>query len=72
MGRPKLIPEWRQVLNRAWSARLMLLSGALLAAPDLLSVFEVFLDEGTFKLLSSVAMLGAFCARFIDQKEPPQ
>lgn len=35
--RPKLLPDWRDILRRAWSIRLMLLAGLLSGCEAVLS-----------------------------------
>lgn len=68
-----LIHDWRAVLGRAWSIRLMLLAG-------LLSGFEVMLPlakaagwlewmpAGPFAVLSFMAVAAAFVTRILAQK----
>lgn len=65
------VPEWRRVLRRAWSIRLMIaagiLSGAEVAMPLLHGV--VALPPGMFAALSGLATAGAFVARLVAQKD---
>lgn len=64
-----LVANWRRVLCRAWSVRLMivaaLLSGAEIALPLVEGVFP--LDRGIFAALSFAATAGAFVARLVAQ-----
>ena len=63
----KLVPNWRRVLARAWSIRLIVAAFVLTAA-------EVALDgvlaipPGLFAALSGLATAGAFCARLVAQQ----
>lgn len=65
-----LIPNWRDVLRKAWSARLMLLaallSGAEVALPLLGGILPI--PTGIFAALSFLTVVGAFVARFVAQK----
>jgi hypothetical protein len=65
----QLVGNWRRVLARAWSVRLMilaaLLSGAEVALPLIEGVFP--LDRGVFAVLSFLATAGAFVARLVAQ-----
>lgn len=66
----KLIHDWRAVLRRAWSVRLMALAGVLSG----LEVAIPFLDgwlpvpAGVFAALSGVTTAAAFYARIVAQK----
>ena len=66
----KLLANWRDVLRRAWSIRLMilagLLSGAEIALPLLDGVFEI--PRGLFAGLSAAATCGAFITRLLAQR----
>jgi hypothetical protein len=65
-----LLPNWRAVLRRAWSVRLMIvaavLSGAEIALPLLDGLLPV--PRGAFAALSAFATGGAFVARLIAQR----
>jgi hypothetical protein len=64
----KLVSNWRRVLRRAWSVRLMifaaLLSGAEVALPFMGEVIE----PGRLALLSALSASCAFVARILAQK----
>lgn len=66
----KLVPNWRRVLSRAWSIRLILLAFLLTVAEVALPLLDGLLPipPGTFALLSGLATAGAFCARLVAQK----
>lgn len=65
----KPVADWRRVLRRAWSVRLMIVaavfSGLEVALPLLDGVFP--LDRGVFAALSGLATAGAFAARLVAQ-----
>ena len=65
-----LVSNWRDVLRKAWSVRLLLLAGLLsgleVALPLIDGVYEI--PRGVFAALSGVTVAGAFVARFVAQK----
>ena len=65
-----LLPDWRDVLRRAWSIRLLflagLLSGAEVALPLLRDVLDI--PAGLFAGLSLITVAGAFVARLLAQR----
>lgn len=67
----KPVANWRAVLRRAWSIRLMILAGLLTAAEVALPLLDGFIDlpRGLFAALSGIATGGAFVARLIAQKD---
>jgi hypothetical protein len=68
----KLVPDWRRVLKRAWSIRLMILAGLLSGVEVILSLpdIQLWLDwpTGIFASLSFLATAGAFIARLVAQQ----
>lgn len=64
-----LIPDWHQVLRRAWSMRLAALAGILTAAEAILPMFAADLPRGLFAALSAIAIAGAMIARLVAQKD---
>lgn len=65
-----LIPNWREVLARAWSIRLMLIAGLLSGLEIALPLFDgVFpLDRGVFATLSLIFTAAAFVTRLLAQR----
>lgn len=65
-----LIANWREVLKRAWSVRLMIiaavLSGLEVVLPLIDGVFPI--PPGVFAALSGLTVAGAFVARLLAQK----
>lgn len=64
----KLIDNWRDVLRRAWSMRLMVLAALLSGAEIVLPLFSEALPRGLFAVLSFLTVAGAFVARLVAQK----
>jgi len=66
-----LVSNWRRVLKRAWSIRLMILAGILSGLEVIFSLpdIEERLDwpQGIFAALSGLTTAAAFVARLIAQ-----
>ncbi|MBD9390116.1 hypothetical protein IB237_23225 [Agrobacterium sp. AGB01] len=64
------IANWRQVLKRAWSVRLLVLAGVLsgleVALPLLGGIYPI--PTGIFAALTFLSVGGAFVARILAQK----
>jgi hypothetical protein len=64
-----LVPNWRAVLRRAWSIRLLLLAGALSGLEVALALMgAATIPTGTFAALSGVVTMAALIARLLAQK----
>ena len=63
-----LIHNWKQILKKAWSVRLMLLAGILSGVEIALPLFADALPRGTFAALSGLSVAAAFVARLMAQK----
>ena len=66
-----LASNWRALLRRAWSIRLMILAGALSGAEVALPLLDGMLPVAPGVLAASSALVtaGAFVARIIAQKD---
>jgi hypothetical protein len=66
-----LVANWRAVLRRAWSVRLMLVAAALSAAEVALPLIGGVLPIPplTFAALSALTTAGALIARVVAQKD---
>lgn len=66
-----LVSNWRRVLKRAWSIRLMILAGLLSGIEVILSLPDIAerLDwpQGLFAAASGLTTMAAFIARLIAQ-----
>lgn len=72
MKRPSLIPEWRLVLRKAWSLRLMLIAGLLTGCEAVINVVGAdFIPVPKWaRMLIILAVIGgAFVTRLIAQKD---
>ncbi|WP_105430398.1 hypothetical protein [Neorhizobium sp. T6_25] len=70
----KFVADWRRVLRRAWSIRLLIIAGILSGIELVLSLpdIQLWLDwpPGIFAALSFLATCCAFVARLLVQQEP--
>lgn len=64
----KLIDNWRDVLRKAWSLRLMFLAAILSGVEVVLPFFSEAIPRGLFAVLSFLTVAGAFVARLVAQK----
>lgn len=65
----KLVADWRHILRKAWSVRLMILAGLLSGLEVILPLFVDALPRNLFAGLSMLTISGAFMARIVAQKE---
>lgn len=65
----KLYDNWKEIIRRAWSVRLMIAAFAMTAAEAVLPFFAEHLPRGVFASLSAIAVGGAFVARLVAQKD---
>lgn len=66
-----LIANWREVLKRAWSVRLILLAALLSGVEAMLPYIALPIPPGIFAGLTLVVTMAAFAARLLAQKENP-
>lgn len=64
----KLAPNWRSVLTKAWSVRLMILAALLSGVEVALPFLGDWIPRGLFAALSGLVTAGAFIARLVAQK----
>lgn len=65
----KLYDNWRDIVRKAWSIRLMVLAGVLSGVEVVLPFFSHAMPRGVFAALSGVTVGAAFVARLIAQKD---
>ncbi|WP_103223657.1 DUF7940 domain-containing protein [Roseibium marinum] len=65
----KLTADWRRVLKRAWSVRLMVFAALLSGAETALPFLGNSIEPGRLAGLSALATAGAFVARILAQKD---
>ncbi|MBN9671689.1 hypothetical protein [Roseibium aggregatum] len=64
-----LVSDWRRVLQRAWSIRLIALAALLSGAEVALPFLGDFIAPGRLAALSALATAGAFVGRILAQKD---
>ncbi len=62
-----LIPDWKRVLTKAWSVKLMYLAGALSAIEAVLPLFQSRIPAGRFAIATLVVTFAAVVARLVAQ-----
>ncbi|QKD00041.1 DUF7940 domain-containing protein [Mesorhizobium sp. NZP2298] len=69
----KLLPNWRDVLTRAWSARLNALALLFTALEVALPLLDGYVDipRGIFASLSGITAAAGFYARLVVQRNLP-
>ena len=66
--KPQLHPEWRTILRKAWSSRLLFLAGFLTALEAVLPLFTDSVPRGAFVAANLVVIPLALVARVTAQK----
>jgi membrane protein DedA with SNARE-associated domain len=66
-----LVNNWRQVLKRAWSVRLIIVAGFFSGAEVFLPLIDGYVDmpRGIFAAMSGFATAAAFVSRLLAQKD---
>lgn len=64
-----LIRDWKRVLRRAWSVRLVIAAAVMSGVEIALPFFSDVIPRGLFAGLSFFAVAGAFVARLYAQKD---
>ncbi|MBX5131599.1 hypothetical protein HJB80_02680 [Rhizobium lentis] len=66
-----LVSNWRAIIKRAWSIRLMLIAGALSGLEFALPYLDGYVDipPRLFAALSGLTVAAAFVARLVAQKD---
>ena len=74
MTRPRLYHNWRTIIRKAWSIRLMLLAGALSGAEALVTIFpdQLHLSRHVLAVLVPLVIGAAFVARLVAQEDLPE
>lgn len=65
----RLARNWRSILRRAWSARLLALAGVLSGIEVALPFFQTWVAPGIFAVLSFFVTCAALVARITAQKD---
>lgn len=64
---PSLVPDWKRLVRKAWSIRLVALAGLLSGCEVVLPLFVDTLPRHIFAGLSMLAAIGAGVARVVVQ-----
>ena len=64
----KMLDDWKTILKKAWSIRLMLIAGMLSGIEVVLPLFIDTFPRGVFAILSILFTGAAFVARIMAQK----
>ena len=67
----QLKKDWKIVIKKAWSVRLVALSAIFSAAQLAIPIYADTLDRDTFALLSILACIGAIFVRVLTQGNMP-
>ena len=67
----RLDADWKLILKRAWSVRLMLIAGVLSAAEAVFPFFADSIGRRSFALIFSALTFSALIARIVAQKDMP-
>jgi len=62
-----LLNDWKKILKKAWSVRLVLLSGLLSGVEIILPLYVDTIPRGIFATLSILTAVGATVARVVAQ-----
>lgn len=65
----KLYDNWKTIVRKAWSIRLMLIAGLLSGCEVVLPLFSEAIPRSVFASLSMLAVSGAFVARLVAQQD---
>ena len=68
MKQVSLLPDWKDILKKAWSVRLMVLAGFLSGLEVVLPLVVHAIPQGIFGVLSFVVTSTALMARVVAQK----
>lgn len=80
MRKPRLIANWKAVLKRAWSVRLVAVAGVLSGAEAMLNTIADRMPDlpaggspsgGWLPVLAALCGFGALVARIVDQQNIP-
>lgn len=63
-----LVSNWRQVLKRAWSVRLLVIAAVLSGLEVALPILPIAIAPGIFAALTAITTAAALVARVMAQK----
>lgn len=65
----RLLSDWKRVIRKAWSMRLMALAVVLTAVETALPFFSDTIPRGIFAALSGLVIVGGMASRILVQKD---
>ena len=65
----KLYANWKEILRKAWSIRLMIVAGLLTGIEVILPLFHENIPRNLFAALSLVFVTSALIARLVAQRD---
>ena len=65
----KLYDNWKLIVKKAWSVRLMVIAFFLTMTEAMLPFFSNAVPSRLFAILSGLAVAGAFVARIVAQRD---
>ena len=68
----KLLPDWKYIIKKAWSIRLMVIAGLLTGGEMILPMFSDAIPDKLFAVLTFVCVAAALVARLMAQNEIEQ
>lgn len=63
-----LVPDWKKIIRKAWSIRLMVLAGLLTGCEVILPLYIDAIPRNVFAALTMVAIVGGMLMRVVAQK----
>lgn len=64
-----LLPDWKRIIKKAWSVRLLVLAGLLSGCEVILPMYSDVIPRGVFAGLTIIVAIGAMVARVVVQKK---
>ena len=65
----RLSPNWKKIIKKAWSFRLIAVAGILSGCELIVPMFSGTMPRGAFAALSFIATAAALIARLVAQKD---
>lgn len=64
-----LLPDWKRIIKKAWSVRLLVIAGLLSGCEVILPMYSDVIPRGVFAGLTIIVAIGAMVARVVVQKK---
>lgn len=66
-----LYPNWKEIIKKAWSIRLIVVAGILSGCELIVPMFSGTMPRGAFAALSFITAAAALIARLVAQQDLP-